>query len=332
MEHISRKSLTQPYSKGGLNVFEFFTLNQIFKINWLKKCLKGNSIWFWIPNMIFKRCGNLQFLLSCDFKSTKLPMKLSNFHKQALDSWKLIFKHHFSPHIIWNNRYVLSARKSVFFPDWFSKGIVFISDLISNSGDFYTYVDFLNKYGINASKRDYTILTNSIPPKLLFLIKSYKIYCNLCLIIPRLFIQGVNIMDNKCTNKFLRNFVTANNASSFKAYRKWLALYPNVNFQKVWTVPNKFLFNNKIKEVHFKIIHHYYPCNKYLSTFIQNLSPLCSFCQEEEESLSHLFYFCPYTKQFWLQISASLLLVFFRLCNISAVKVLFIRWFLTVGS
>ncbi len=200
---------------------------------------------------------------------------------------------------------------------------MFISDLISNSGDFYAYVDFLNKYGINASKRDYTILTNSIPLKLLFLIKSYKIYCNLCLIIPRLFIQGVNIMDNKCTNKFLRNFVTANNASSFKAYRKWLALYPNVHFQKVWTVPNKFLFNNKIKEVHFKIIHHYYPCNKYLSKFIQNLSPLCSFCQEEEKSLSHLFYFCPYTKQFWLQISASLLLVFFRLCNISAVKVLF---------
>ncbi len=95
VEHISRKSLTQPYSKGGLNVLEFFTLNQIFKINWLKKCLKGNSVWFWIPNMIFKRCGNLQFLLSCDFKSTRLPMKLSNFHKQALDSWKLIFKHNF---------------------------------------------------------------------------------------------------------------------------------------------------------------------------------------------------------------------------------------------
>ncbi len=134
VEHISRKFLTQPYS------------NQIFKINWLKKCLKGNSVWFWIPNMIFKRCGNLQFLLSCDFKSTRLPVKLSNFHKQALDSWKLIFKHNFSPHIIWNNQYVLSARKSVFFPDWFSKGIVFISDLISNSGDCYAYVDFLNKY------------------------------------------------------------------------------------------------------------------------------------------------------------------------------------------
>ncbi len=83
--------------------------------------------------------------------------------------------------------------------------------------------------------------------KLLFLMKSYKIYCNFCLIIPKLFIQGVNIMDHKCTNKFLRIFVTVNNASSFKSYGNWLALYPNVNFQKVWTVPNKFLFNNKIK-------------------------------------------------------------------------------------
>ncbi len=67
---------------------------------------------------------------------------------------------------------------------------------------------------INASKRDDTILTNSIPPKFLFLM-SYKIYCSFRLIIPQL--CGVNIMNNNmCTNKFLRNFITANNASSFK--------------------------------------------------------------------------------------------------------------------
>ena len=100
-----------------------------------------------------------------------------------------------------------------------------------------------------------------------------------------------------------------------------VSAFPKYHFS--WTVPNKFLFHNKIEEIHFKNIHRYYPCNKYLSKFYSNISPLCSFCQEEEESILHLFYLCSYTKQFWLQISASIFLAFHQLCNISVSKVIF---------
>ncbi len=116
-ECVQRKSLIRNYKEGGLNALDFKTINQTFKNNWIKNCLSNNELpWFWIPNLIFKCCGGLKFLLSCNVKCSKLPIKLSNFHKQALESWKIAFKHNFSPHtcIIWNNENILSGNKSLF--------------------------------------------------------------------------------------------------------------------------------------------------------------------------------------------------------------------------
>jgi len=41
-----------------LEVLNFDDTNNTFKINWLKRCLLGSeSIWYFIPNNIFKRVG-----------------------------------------------------------------------------------------------------------------------------------------------------------------------------------------------------------------------------------------------------------------------------------
>lgn len=117
-ECVQRKSIIRNYKEGGLNALDFNIINQTLKINWIKNCLSNNELpLFWIPNLFFKRCGGFKFLLSCNFKCSKLPIKLSNFHKQALESWKIAFKHNFSPHtcILWNNENILSGNKSFFF-------------------------------------------------------------------------------------------------------------------------------------------------------------------------------------------------------------------------
>jgi len=43
--------------------------------------------------------GGTKFLLKCDYKIEKLPIKLSDFHQQALLAWKLIYKHNFLLHM-----------------------------------------------------------------------------------------------------------------------------------------------------------------------------------------------------------------------------------------
>ena len=42
------------YDNGGLNFLDFYTLNNTFKINWLKQIIRNpSSIWNFIPNFIF---------------------------------------------------------------------------------------------------------------------------------------------------------------------------------------------------------------------------------------------------------------------------------------
>lgn len=50
-------------------------------------------LWETIPNLIFEKVGGIEFLLKCDFEVNKLPIKLSNCHRQTLLYWILIYKH-----------------------------------------------------------------------------------------------------------------------------------------------------------------------------------------------------------------------------------------------
>ncbi len=71
----------------------------------------------------------------------------------------------------------------------------------------------------------------------------------------------------------------------------------------LWTFPHIFFIPSKIKELHFKIVHRYYPCNLFLSRFFENISSLCSFCNTDEESILHLFYHCPFSMSFWSEVT-----------------------------
>lgn len=65
------------------------------------------------------------------------------------------------------------------------------------------------------------------------------------------------------------------------------------------------MLNNKIKELHWKILHKIYPTNLSISKF-KEINPNCTFCNELEESLIHLFFECKYSKYMWTQLAAYL--------------------------
>lgn len=97
--YIKRSRLVKEYDKGGIKAPEFESMVGTFRINWIKSCLsQPESMWFHIPRSLFEKIGGLDFILKCDFEVNRIPIKLSNFHKQILHFWKMIFTHNFSPH------------------------------------------------------------------------------------------------------------------------------------------------------------------------------------------------------------------------------------------
>ncbi len=87
--HYLRQSvIMNSYENGGLNLLDFTTLNHAFKISWIKSYLKNpSSMWNSFSHYIFSNLGGLNFILLCNYNVDKIPMKLSEFHEQALLSW-----------------------------------------------------------------------------------------------------------------------------------------------------------------------------------------------------------------------------------------------------
>ena len=95
---------------GCLDVLSFEMLKNSFKVKWLTNLLNGqDTIWNAFPKHIFHLIGGTTFLLKCDNKIEKLPIKLSDFHQHGLLAWKLIYKHNFSPtsYDLFNNGNIL---------------------------------------------------------------------------------------------------------------------------------------------------------------------------------------------------------------------------------
>ncbi len=115
---LKKDSISGKRVDGGLEMIDYFDINNTFKLNWLRNCLKNdNAMWFFIPQRIFQKLGGLSFLLRCNFLPGKLPFKWSKFHQQVLLAWKICFHHNLSPHkmLFWNNCLITSRKKIIIF-------------------------------------------------------------------------------------------------------------------------------------------------------------------------------------------------------------------------
>lgn len=302
--HLKKEILSLGRAEGGLEVLNFFHLNSTFKVNWLKKCLElPESLWNFIPFNIFKNVGGLRFLLSCNFTVSKLPLKLSKFYQQALLCWKLCYVHNFSPHkeILWNNGHITINNKSVYRESWIGRDIIFVTDLFEGNGDIYEYDDFLKAKGLPIKYREFVSIVKAIPTGMIALIKAHLSYQNVKLQTPSLKIDGIEIMDRKCTNKHVRKTLQGLQKISPRGKFFWDSQLTGINWRRAWLCPFQFCISNKIREVHFKILHCIYPCNKLISKFAE-VDEMCTFCGNEPETILHLFCVCPLSFVFWRDV------------------------------
>ena len=70
--------------------------------------------------------------------------------------------------------------------------------------------------------------------------------------------------------------------------------FPFYNFQwkDIYTLPRKVTINAYLRSFQYKILNNILYLNKKLHTFGLSNTQLCSFCKMEEETKSHLFYYC----------------------------------------
>ncbi len=196
--------MIKEYNNGGLKASEFESMVGVLKLNWIQMYLaQPNSMWFHIPKSVFRKVGGLDVLLKCDFEVSKLPIKLSKFHKQILYYWKMIFTQNVSPH--WNNRTITINRKTVFKKEWYGKNVLHVVDLLDETGQIIQHNAFMEKFEIKCSFRDLNTLFKAIPFALKQLIQNTLSYSKISVKLPELKMGEVYIGDKKCNNKVIGN-------------------------------------------------------------------------------------------------------------------------------
>lgn len=299
--HYLRKDvLCNQKGNGGLEVLTFETINNMFKINWLCRLVKEKtSLWNTIPKYIFNQIGGINFLLKCNYKPEKLPIKLSDFHKQALLSWRLIYKRGFSPTscYLWNNQYIKHRNKSLFLKNWYEQGIIWTNQLINAQGEIFTYNEFIEKYTINTSLSEFTKICKAIPNGIQHFLKNHQYNSQIQRIHNKIYVGEINITEKPCSNKYIRNLIQPPNRPI--AITHWNSLYDQIDWGRAWLVGEKLCIFNKVKEISFKILHNIYPAKITLQRFKLDIDYNCEFCKSHSETIPHLFYHCIHSQSLW---------------------------------
>jgi len=121
----------------------------------------------------------------------------------------LAYKHNFSPHrcLKWNNKDIIYKNKTLFLEYWRNK-ILLVMQLLRHDGQLLSYGEFLDKFILPISAKDYAVVFDAIPSGLLQLLHSANaVDLNITIDFNlRLDSEGISILlIKKCNNNFIRH-------------------------------------------------------------------------------------------------------------------------------
>ncbi len=193
--------------------------------------------------------------------------------------------------------------------------------MFNEHGLLLSYSEFLK---IPVKPKDYAVIFDAISSKVVSLLRNSAHYINADqqpLNCDKLFIGDINIVKDKCSNRYIRNILKNNFMPCSTVF--WSSKYDNIEWKKVWSITNKFFISNKVKEVSFKILHRIYPVKELFERFKLDMENSCDFCGVVKESVTHLFFQCIYSRLFWVDVSNFISRMFGTIIHIGMYDVIF---------
>ncbi len=110
------------------------------------------------------------------------------------------------------------------------------------------------------------------------------------------YVGGICFKSTLKNNRNIRCLFLNDYVSTPQAVSKWNRSVENILWKKVWTLPNRYLLVNKVKEISFKLIHQYYPVKTFIvSKFNLSIDVNCTWLATRDCPASFLA-LCSYKK------------------------------------
>ena len=296
---IKKTTLIKDKENGGLNVINFSLFDKALKICWVKRfCSEGNQPWKIIPLRLLSNVGGtLLFYCNYNVKYLTLNVKLPAFYNEIILHWQEInnvipkTKKGVLDQIIWNNSFIKINNTSVYFESWHQVGVTKLSSLVDeNKTRLLSLHEFSEKFKIKCNFLQFIGLTSAIPGKW----KNYLKEENQT--------NTTNLIAiDKMTCKTIHRLLVENRDSNPPTAEKKLMEmgFSKEECKKIYSIP--FVATKEIKPSMFqyKIIHNILYTNAVLHKMKRVEDPFCPYCPNVEQTVTHLFVFCPIAVSFW---------------------------------
>ncbi|XP_069109859.1 uncharacterized protein [Argopecten irradians] len=267
------------------------------KLSWIRRLLQTTSKW----QLILKNYVNIDLLVNCGNDYVQKCLKdCSNpfwvdvfkawFHLNSLIEKNSLIDNSVLKSPLWFNENILIGHKTVFLKNFFDKKILIINDLISdhNTGRFYNFQEIIRIFKVKSNFLQYHSIVSAV----------------------KKFISSNEITKSKVTYPyipinieiFLRNrngakdvydiFIKRNTEPTGK--KKWNELFDldDTAWAMIYKAPFTVTKNTKLQWLQYRINHHILTTNSFLFKSHLVISPLCTLCNSENETIQHVLWEC----------------------------------------
>ena len=298
-EKVKRIVICNSREEGGIQMINMEDMQTSFLLAWIANLNEsGSEKWRILPIWTMNSLGYKLACLHASVTSKRFigldKIKLC-FWKQALCKWLdnknlwLNSKSNFLNQCLWNNCLVQYKNKPLCFEKWARGDIIYVKDIWKDD-DIVPMDQICARLG-NSPTRMFEFCALRTALMSLRLKHDNVNNQNTC-----------DIFENRnpctITPRSFRLLITKGKAVEPCAQKFWLNKY-NVNFKKFnWTVAYSSTKEERLRLLHWKILHNIYPTNILLHKMGLRDNNRCSYCLNTDY-IEHFFYQCGQIKRFW---------------------------------
>ena len=306
---IKRNVVIKQYLEGGLKMVNLNAFIDALKLTWIRRIFNTDSKW----QDFIKLHIECQKLIGCsaqyikkridNIKNTFWVDVLNSFLKFN-DKLKITDEESVIKCPIFHNKHIQIDGNTIFYDSWYRNGVRFVNDLLKENGEFYNIQEFSEIYGIKMNYLQYWGTLNAIKTYL----RKEKIA--LTKKSPNPFIPShiLPIKQNKQGARKMYDILNTNDEIP-TGKQSWNKKYnfEEKDWKTIYMFPFKTTTYSLLRWFQVSLNYNILVTNKLLHYMKIKEDSICTFCTQEEETITHLLWQCNVTKVFlnfvttWLQ-------------------------------
>ncbi|MGI9312710.1 MAG: reverse transcriptase domain-containing protein [Alphaproteobacteria bacterium] len=318
IDKVKRSTIIANYNEGGLRMPHINSFIHSLKCSWVRRYISDvYNNWKLFFDIHLRKFG-CAFLFNCNMHITDLSCINNNFVRDICKAWSTFnFNDNvvdYKNQIVLNNHFIKIGNATLFNSILFSAGCFRLKNFFNANGSPKNFHDFINEYKLHrfpfmtflgiiaavpAHWKNRVLVNNTNNSNITHSELNLSLYCS----------------HNKSnSNKLIYSSIVRPFINEPTSLSKWKIEFPNiVNWSSVFLLPFKCVSNPKLKYFQYRFIHRILAVNSFLHKIGIHDSPLCSFCNNYNETLGHLFWDCPVVNQFWFKAANDIITVPIRL-------------------